>query len=91
MVFAACCMMFAVSGTARADSCGDLVNQARSALQMQGLDESTRNDLESLLRDGRSGDPLRCDQATGSLFQSSPEGEKAPQKQHRCKESENTV
>jgi hypothetical protein len=84
-------LFFAQSGAVLADSCGDLVNQAQSALKMQGLDDQTRGDLEALLQEGLSGDPMRCTKATGSLFQSSPEGESAPRKKPQCKESERSV
>ncbi len=78
------------SGAAQADACSDLMSSARSALSMEGLDETTRTQLNDLLRAAQSGDPMQCEKATGSIFQSSPEGEKAPFVQ-RCKESENTV
>ncbi len=79
-----------LTGSALADPCTDLTETAKSALSMQGLDDETRSQLEELLRAGQSGDPAMCEKMTGSVFQSSPEGEKAPSR-HRCKDTETTV
>jgi hypothetical protein len=83
-------MMLWTGASAQAGACADLMNSARSALSMEGLDETTRSQLEELLRAAQSGDPSQCEKATGSIFQSSPEGEKAPTV-YRCKDSEKTV
>jgi hypothetical protein len=90
LVFASAVAVVMWSGAAQADSCSDLMSSARSALSMEGLDETTRMQLNDLLRAAQSGDPSQCEKATGSIFQSSPEGEKAPAI-HRCNESEKTV
>jgi hypothetical protein len=90
LVFASAVVLAVWTGSAQADSCSDLANSAKSALSMEGLDETTITQLKDLLRAAQSGDPLQCDKATGSIFQSSPEGEKAPYVQ-RCKEQENSV
>jgi hypothetical protein len=83
-------ILFAMSAVAAADPCTDLVRQAQTGLQMQGLDSDTRETLEDMLRDGRSGDIGRCQQATRNVFQSSPEGEKAPAR-NRCSDQAHTV
>jgi hypothetical protein len=76
---------------AQADTCSDLADRAKAALSMKGLDEQTISDLQGLLKESRSGDPMRCEQATGSIFQSSPEGEKAPARDKKCKDEQNSV
>ncbi len=76
---------------AHADTCSDLADRAKAALSMKGLDEQTISDLQGLLKESRSGDPLRCEQATGSIFQSSPEGEKAPARRRKCDDEKNSV
>jgi hypothetical protein len=90
LVCASAFVLAILSGAAQADACSDLANSAKSALSMEGLDETTVSQLKDLLRAAQSGDPLQCEKATGSIFQSSPEGEKAPFVQ-RCKEQENSV
>jgi hypothetical protein len=88
--FSTIAILLALCGSAQADTCGDLVNTAKAALSMEGLDQSTRDQLQELMRAGRSGDATQCEKATGSIFQSSPEGERAPVMQ-RCNEMEKSV
>jgi hypothetical protein len=91
-IAAAAAALFSVysSTIAKADACSDLVDMAQKGLSMQGLDTETKSQLEQLLDAGKSGDLSRCDQATGSIFQSSPEGERAPTG-HRCSKTPETV
>ena len=83
-IFAGVLLVSGWSTSAMAGSCQDLAAMANSALSMQGLDSETKLQLNELLDAARSGDPAKCDQMTGTIFQSSPEGEKAPARAHRC-------
>jgi hypothetical protein len=89
-IFAFAAGTFFVAVTALADPCADLVRKAETGLKMQGLDTATRQTLEELLRDGQSGDVSRCTKSARNMFQSSPEGEKAPAK-NLCSNPETTV
>lgn len=73
-----------------ADPCKDLVDMAQKGLSMEGLDAETKFQLQELMDTGKSGNVARCDQVTGSIFQSSPEGERAPAVQ-RCSKTAETV
>ncbi len=83
-------VVIGLSAPSYADPCTDLVDSARTALSMEGLDPSTRSQLEQLLKAGQAGDPLQCEKATGSIFQSSPDGERGPASQ-KCSETLNSV
>jgi hypothetical protein len=87
----ACLVTAIFAGPAHADSCSDLAEMANNALSMKGLDQQTITDLQSLLKESRSGDPMRCQQATGSIFQSSPEGERAPARRQKCQDEATSV
>jgi hypothetical protein len=87
----ACLALVMLAEPASADACKDLAKTANSALSMDGLDEQTRSDLNELLKESQSGDPLRCEKATGSIFQSSPEGERGPGRPRKCRDEQSTV
>jgi hypothetical protein len=85
-VSVAALLCIAMSASAAADPCSDLVSKAQLGLQQQGLDESSKNQLEELLGVGRAGDISACQSAaTGSLM--SP----MPASGSRCSKSDKTV
>jgi hypothetical protein len=63
------------SAAAYADACSELITRAQTGLAQQGLDDTSKSELETLLDVGRKGDISACAQATtGSMSSPRPEG-----------------